>query len=227
MTIERKAERHLDQDLAGIRQDLLRMGGRVEEMIGGVLRTIAQSSHESADSVIRADAAVDQLEKQIDEECIEIMARHQPAASDLRFLTATMKIANDLERVGDSAKNIARSLKSVDGLIDDTMRERLSRLGRLAEEMLGQSLDAFVRRDSRMASDVWQRDDEVDEIHAQIYEDLLSHMMASPLRVRRGLDLVMVARNFERIGDHATNIAEDVIFYVEGLDIRHAATRYE
>ncbi|HXU45925.1 MAG TPA: phosphate signaling complex protein PhoU [Thermoanaerobaculia bacterium] len=214
-------ERRLDQELDRIRQSLLRMGGMVEEMVARATRALLERDRELSRQVVSSDQEVDLLEIEIDEHCHSVLGRKQPIAVDLRFLVAVMKINSDLERIGDSAVNIAQS---VEQLVDQPPLKPyidLPRLSQLVQGMVRESLDAFVRRDVELAQAVCRRDDEVDALYKQIFRELLTFMIEDPKTVSRALHLLLIARNLERIADHATNISEDVIYYVEGRDVRH------
>jgi phosphate transport system protein len=216
-------ERHLDQDLDRVRQELLRMAGLVEAMIGDAMAALVQRDWDKARGVIVADKGIDTLEKEIDESCHSILVRHQPTAIDLRFLVAVMKINNDLERMGDSAVNIA---EAVEVLNQEPPLKPYIDLPRMAERvraMVRDSLDAFVARDTKTAIAVCAADDEIDGFYHQLFRELLTYMIEDPKNVSRALHLLLISRNLERIADHATNIAEDVIYYVEGRDIRHSS----
>jgi phosphate transport system protein len=214
-------ERHLDHYLDDLRQDLLRMGGLVEEMISGAMQSLLDRDSAHASVVIASDKEVDALEKSIDEACHSLLARQQPTASDLRFLVAVMKICNDLERMGDSAVNVAQSVQVLNHEPPLKPYIDLPRMAKLVQQMVRDSLDSLVQRNAGLALDVCQRDDDVDGLYKQLFRELLTFMIEDPRTVTRALHLLLIARNFERIADHATNVAEDVIYYVEGRDIRH------
>ena len=161
----------------------------------------------------------------IDEACNAALVRFQPAAIDLRFLVAVMKSAHDLERMGDSAVNVAEAVEVLNQEPPLKPYIDLPRLAELVRQMVKDALDAFVQRDADRAIDVCRRDDEVDALYKQLFRELLTYMMEDPKAVTRSLHLLLVARNFERIADHATNIAEDVVYYVRGEDIRHHRAR--
>jgi phosphate transport system protein len=216
-------ERHRDQDLEKIRQTMLRMGGLVERMIGEAMQALIDRDVERAQAVIATDDEVDEVEKELDELCQRYIALQQPAAVDLRFLVAAMKIATDLERMGDSAVNVAQAAEVLNREPPLKPYIDLPRLARISQEMVRDALDSFVSRDSAAALAVCKRDDEVDSLYKQLFRELLTYMMEDPRAITRALHLLLVARNYERIADHATNIGEDVIFYVEGRDIRHTA----
>lgn len=214
-------ERPLDQDLAQIRESLLEMGGMVEQMIATATRALVERDHEAAKEVIVVDRAVDRLEKEIDEACHSVLVRRQPAAVDLRLLIAVMKITADLERMGDSAVNIAQATTPLNEEPLLKPYVDLPRMSQKVQEMVRSSLDAFVHRDAELALGVCRGDDEIDTLYRRLFDELVTMMTADRNAVRRAVHLLLIARNLERIADHATNIGEDVIYYVEGLDIRH------
>jgi len=215
-------ERTLDQQLSRIRQMLLRMGGLVEQMIDQAIQGLLRRDNTHAVKIPEQDAEVDQLEMDIDELCNTVLVRNQPAASDLRFLVAVMKINNDLERMGDSAVNIAQSVVQLNEQPPLKPYIDLPRMSSMAQQMVREALDAFVNRDADLARRVLSSDDEIDGLYKQIFRELLTFMIEDPKSVSRALHLLLIARNLERIADHATNISEDVIYYVEGRDVRHS-----
>ncbi len=215
-------ERRLDQDLDRVRQMLLKMGGMVEGMVAKATQSLLDRNNQLSTDVIEGDNEVDRLEIEIDELCHLILGTKQPTAVDLRFLVAVMKINSDLERIGDSAVNIAQSVLQLNEVPPLKPYIDLPRLSLLVQDMVRRSLDAFVRRDARLATDVCESDDAVDGLYKQLFRELLTYMIEDPKTVSRALHLLLISRNMERIADHATNIAEDVIYYVEGRDIRHS-----
>jgi phosphate transport system protein len=215
-------ERHRDQDLEQIRKTLLRMGGLVERQIREAMQALVERDAVRADAVIRTDDEVDELQKEIDAQCSQMLALQQPMATDLRFLVATMKITTDLERMGDSAVNVAQAVSVLNEEPPLKPYIDLPRLAQIVQEMVRDSLDSFVRRDARQALDVCKRDDEVDGLYKQLFRELVTYMIEDPKNITRALHLLLIARNYERIADHATNIGEDVVFYVEGRDVRHS-----
>ncbi len=215
-------ERRLDQDLDRVRQMLLKMGGMVEGMVAQATQSLLDRNDRLSTDVIAGDNDVDHLEIEIDELCHLILGTKQPAAVDLRFLVAVMKINGDLERIGDSAVNIAQSVLQLNDQPPLKPYIDLPHLSQLVQDMVHKSLDAFVRRDARLATEVCQSDDAVDGLYKQLFRELLTYMIEDPKTVSRALHLLLISRNMERIADHATNIAEDVIYYVEGRDIRHS-----
>ena len=214
---------HFDDELAQLKERVLVMGGLAESMIHEAMRALVERRVEYMAQVFAQEEQVNSLHLEIDDRCIKLLALRQPIATDLRTITAAMKVATDLERIGDQAVNIAQTTEFLlkhpllKPLID------LPRMALIAQEMLKDSLDAFVRRDVELAKQVVMRDDEVDSFKQQIFRELLTYMLNEPSTIQRGLDLILVSRNLERIADHATNVAEDVIFMVEGKDIRHHA----
>lgn len=214
-------ERLLDPEIDAIRQHVLRMGGLVEGMIADAMRALVQRDDAMARTLIQSDREVDRLEKEIDEVCLSVLARHQPMASDLRLLLAVIKMVNDLERMGDSSVNMAQATLVLNQEPPLKPYIDLPRLSQLVQKMVRDSLDSFVQRNATLALDVCRRDDEIDGLYKQLFRELLTYMIEDPRSVTRALHLLLIARNLERIADHATNIAEDVIYFVEGRDIRH------
>lgn len=220
-------ERRLDHDLDRVRQSLLKMGGMVEGMVAKATKSLLERNNDLSTEVIEGDRDVDHLEIEIDEACHLILGTKQPTAVDLRFLVAVMKINSDLERIGDSAVNIAQSVLQLNDQPILKPYIDLPHLSTLVQAMVRKSLDAFVRRDARLATEVCESDDAVDGLYKQLFRELLTYMIEDPKTVSRALHLLLISRNMERIADHATNIAEDVIYYVEGRDIRHSSSAPE
>ncbi len=214
-------ERHRDQELEQIRKTLLRMGGLVERQLREAMQGLVERDPKRLNSVVRTDDEVDALQKEIDSLCSRTLALQQPMAVDMRFLVSTMKIATDLERMGDSAVNVAQAAEVLNQEPPLKPYIDLPRLAQITQEMVRDALDSFVRRDARAALDVCKRDDEVDGLYKQLFRELVSYMAEDPKNITRALHLLLIARNYERIADHATNIGEDVVFFVEGRDIRH------
>jgi phosphate transport system protein len=212
---------HFESELQALKNRLLNMGALVEERVHRSIQALMGRNLDLADEIVRGDQEINELQIEIDDRCLKLLALQQPMASDLRLITAAMKINADLERIGDQAVNIAENAVKVVAhpplkpLID------LPRMAEIAEGMTRDSLDAFVRRDAELARSVLARDDEVDGLKDTLFRVLLTYMMADPGTIERALSLILVSRNLERIADHATNIAEDVIFVVEARDVRH------
>jgi phosphate transport system protein len=215
--------RHFIEELDELQKKLLEMAGLVESGIHKSVLALTECDEAVAQDVLRNEARINQMEIEVDDFSVGLMALYQPMARDLRFLTAAIKINGDLERMGDLAVNIVERALSlicqppVKPLID------IPRMAKLVESMVRKSLDAFVKRDPDLSREVLLSDDAVDELRDSIYRELISFMERDPRTVSRAVDLIFVARNLERIADHATNIAEDVLFLVQGVDVRHHA----
>lgn len=216
-----KGFRHFQSDLDALKERLLAMGGLAEERVRESVRGVVERDHAAIDAVLAGDEPINDLHMEIDDRCFKLLALHQPMAADLRVIVAAVKINTDLERVGDLAVNIAEAGKRylqhppVKPLID------IPRMGDLAQKMLRDALDAFVRRDMVLAEAVLAADDTLDELKTQIFRELLTYMLQAPQTIEPALDLILMSRHLERIGDHATNVAEDVIFILSARDVRH------
>jgi phosphate transport system protein len=214
---------HFQEELEALQNRLLEMAGVVESAIHSSVRSLVNRSEKEATRVLEQEERINHMEIEIDEHATRLMALYQPMAKDMRFLTAAIKINSDLERMGDLAVNVAeRSLSlalqpPVKPLID------IPHMADLVESMVQKCLDAFVRRDGDVARAVLESDDAVDDLKDSIYEELMQFMESDPSTIRRAVDLMFVAHNLERIADHATNISEDVLFLVKGIDVRHHA----
>ena len=217
--------RHLHVQLDHIRLRLIEMGARVETMIANATRALVERDENLVTQVIEQDSDVDRMEIEIDDDCHSVLARNQPTAIDMRFLVAVMKITADLERMADSAVNVAQAARQLNREPPLQSYVDLPRMSTRVQAMVRESLDAFVSRDAALAASVCQEDDEIDQLYRRIFAELVDLMRRDSTSVPRALHLLLVARNFERIADHATNIAEDVVYYVEGRDIRHSAAK--
>jgi phosphate transport system protein len=213
--------KHLERDLDKLQRDILAMASAVEEAIHRSIRALQGSQVRLAEEVIAGDSRIDQEENQIEEECLKMLALHQPVAVDLRRITAALKINTDLERMGDLAEDIAERAIQLARQGPIPIPGKLQRMTDLTTAMVRQSLDAFVNLDVRLARSVCRLDDEVDRYNHEIIEELIRTMQQSPAMVQPGLSLFSATRHLERIADHATNIAEDVIYLVEGEIVRH------
>jgi phosphate transport system protein len=220
-------ERHFEEDLQTLKRRLLDMGSLVEERVRLAVQSLVERRAELAEQVIAADVEINELQIEIDDRCLKLLALQAPMARDLRLITAAMKINADLERMGDQAVNIAENAINLMGTVPLRALVDIPRMAEIAQEMTRHSLDAFVRRDVPLARKVLERDDEVDAFKDQIFRVLLTYMMADTATIERALSLILISRNLERIADHATNIAEDVIFMVEALDVRHHHAQQE
>lgn len=213
--------RHFQEELDQLKERLLAMGGLAEERVRKSVRGLIDRDTAALDAVLSGDVPINDLHIEVDDRCVKLLALHQPMAADLRVIVAAVKINTDLERVGDLAVNIAEAGKRylphppVKPLID------IPRMGELAQTMLRDALDAFVRRDMLLAQAVLAADDTLDALKTQIFRELLTCMIQSPGTIEPALDLILISRHLERIGDHATNVAEDVIFILSAKDVRH------
>ena len=215
--------RHFEQQLDDLRNRLLEMSGLVESAIYRSVVALTEKDEQQAMQAFQNESRINQMEIEIDDLATGLLALEQPVATDLRFITAAIKINNDLERMGDHAVNIAERALSlmheplVKPLVDIPL------LAGMVESMVRKSLDSFVRKDSSLARSVLLMDDGVDELRDSMYNELVAYMEKDPTSIRQCIDLIFVARNLERIADHSTNISEDVVFLVEGVDVRHHA----
>jgi phosphate transport system protein len=214
--------RHLHAQLADIRDRLLGMGETVESMIADATRALVARDTALAEAVLERDVVVDRQEVAIDEACHSVLARNQPTAVDMRFLVAAMKITADLERMGDSAVNIAQSARRLNEQSPLAQGIDFAAMSQGVQAMVRNALAAFVARDAATAAAVCRADDAVDDAYHEAFEALLALMTREPETVTRAIHLLLAARNLERIADHATNVAEDVIYYVDGRDVRHS-----
>ena len=215
--------RHFQEELEGLKNRLLEMGGMAEEEVRLAVKGLVDRDQDLIDRVLVGDQPINSLHIEIDNRCFTLLALYQPMAADLRTIVAAVKINTDLERVGDLAVNIAEAARRyslhppVKKLID------IPRMAIIAQTMLRDALDAFVRGDVQLAQRVLDEDDRLDDLKTQIFRELLTYMLQDPSTIEPALDLVLVSRHLERIGDHATNVAEDVIFIVSARDVRHHA----
>ena len=212
---------HFQEELEALQSRLLEMGGLAEERVRACIEALESRDLGVVAQVMGGDEPINQLHIEIDNRCFRLLALYQPMATDLRAIVSAVKINTDLERVGDLAVNIAEAAQRytthppVKKLID------IPTMGTIAQTMLRDALDAYVRRDTAMAHAVLNADDQLDALKTQVFRDLLTYMIKDPVTVEPALDLILISRHLERIGDHATNIAEDVIFMVSAQDVRH------
>ncbi len=213
--------RRFDEELAGLKQQILRMGSLVEDQIRQALKALVDRDDDLASQVIDNDRQVNTMDVAVDEACLELLALQQPAARDLRFITTAMKISTELERMSDLAENICeRSME----LNEEPQLKPYIDVPLMAEhaiKMVGEALDAFVRGDSVLARKVLDEDDYIDDLNEQVFRELLSFMMENPQTISRAIRLSFISKYIERIADHATNVAELVVYMVEGKIIRH------
>ena len=214
-------DRHYEAELKGLHVKILEMGGLVEKQIADAVAALINRDDDQARLIIERDHTVNRMDVDIDELCIRLLALHQPAASDLRLITTGLKITTDLERIGDMAVNMCERILELNRepqlkpLID------LPRMADVAQHMLRESLDSFVREDVELALAVCREDDIIDDLNSQLFRELLSYMAENPQTTSRAIRLLFIGKYLERIGDHATNIAELVVFMVRGKSIRH------
>jgi len=213
--------RHFEDELNELQSRLLEMAGVVESSIHLSLRSLVERSEEDVQQVLRNEDRINQMEIRADEMATRLMALRQPMARDLRFLTAAVKINADLERMGDLAVNIAQRAVSLMRVPEVKPLVDIPRMGMLVEVMVRKSLDAFVNRDGDLARTVLLADDAVDSLKESTYAELIRFMETDSSTITRAVDLMFVAHNLERIADHATNIAEDVLYLAQGIDVRH------
>ncbi|MGA1868086.1 MAG: phosphate signaling complex protein PhoU [bacterium] len=214
-------QRKLDRKLEQLKKRLLKMSSLVEEAIYVSTKALEEKQKELAEKVIQSDDKINILEIEIDELCLKLLALFQPQASDLRFITSMMKINNDLERMGDLAVNIAeQTIKTIQLPLVKPL-EDIPKMAKAVQQMLKDSLNAFVNGDVQLAKDVCTRDDEIDNLNHKIFRELLDYMIKDVKTIERAVGLILIARHLERIADLTTNICEDVIYMVNGLTIKH------
>lgn len=219
--MEERSVRHFQEELEALEEQLLKMGGLAEERVRVSLQGLVARDGALIETVVSGDEPVNRLHIDVDNRCFRLLALYQPMATDLRAIVAAVKINSDLERVGDLAVNIAEAARRyihhppVKVLID------IPRMAEIAQGMLRDAIDSFVKRDIILAQSVLDGDDELDALKTQVFRELLTYMLQDPTTIEPALDLILISRHLERIGDHATNVAEDVIFMVSAQDVRH------
>ena len=214
-------ERPFDEELKGLKAKILEMAAYAEESIAFAVRCLKERDEGLVVEVMRREESINHLEIEIDEMCMRLLALRQPMAADLRFITSAMKISGDLERIGDQAVNIIE--RTIELLRHPQLKPLIDipRMADLAQNMVRDSISAFINRDDRLALEVCERDDQVDQLNEQVFRELLTYMMQDAATITRAVDLILVGRHLERIADHATNIGEDVIYMVKGKTIKH------
>jgi phosphate transport system protein len=216
-------ERHFEIELSELKERLLWMGSLSERAVHQAIHAVLDAQESLAEAVLREEPAINDLQIEIDDRVVQLLALHQLMAADLRFVLAVARINNDLERIGDQAVNVAQAALHILRHPRVKPYVDLPRMSELAEGMVRDSLNAVVRGDIEIARAVLVRDDQVDNLRDQIFRELLSYMMGDSSVIFQAFELILVAKNLERVADHATNIAEDVIYMVEGNDVRHTA----
>jgi phosphate transport system protein len=220
-------ETHFQKELQELKENLLKMAALVEEGTNNAVMSLVKRDSELAKKTFEGEDRINVMEIAIEDTCLKLLALRQPMAADLRFITSAMKIITDLERMGDQAVNIAERAISLNQEPQLKPYIDIPRMAEIAQSMVKDVLDAFVNRDSKLARSVCERDDLVDGLNDQVVRELLTYMMSDPKTITREVHLMIVARCLERIADHATNIAEDVIFMVDALVIKHHADTKE
>ena len=226
MKLSTHVSSQFDEDLTRLRSLILEMGGLVESQIADVIEIYTTGTIEKVQTIIDADVKINEFEKRIDDDCTSLIAKRQPAASDLRLVFGITKIVTDLERVGDETKRMAKVIRRI--IENNHSFPRIVNIRHIAEAalaMIRAAMDAFARMESTPANEIIQSDDEVDAEFKSIMRQLITHMMENPKIIGTAMDIVWMARAVERIGDHAKNIAEQVVYIVEGRDIRHQQLR--
>ncbi|MGO8970509.1 MAG: phosphate signaling complex protein PhoU [Myxococcaceae bacterium] len=218
-------DKAFEADLREVREKLLVMGGKVEDQIAKSMRALTERDSALGEEVMEGDLEINRLEVDIDDLCRRILALRQPAASDLRLITTALKIVTDLERIGDEAVNIAERAMELNSAPPLAPYVDLPRLAEQAQEQVKRALDAFVRADAETAEEVLRTDDQLDDLFVKIFNELLGFMMEDSRTIRRATALVSICKYLERIGDHAMNVAEMVIYMVRGTDVRHPRSR--
>jgi phosphate transport system protein len=214
--------RHFHDQLATLKERLLDMSARSEELVDLAVDALLSRDKEKADAVIQGDHEIDTLEIEVETLAVELLALQQPMARDLRFVISAIKISSDLERVGDHAVNIAQSALRLIALRTPIIPDpEIEDMARRARRMLSDALDAFIRADGALGREVCRADDQVDALHNSLFRILLTHMMADPRTITPSLELLLVSRNLERVADLATNIGEDAVYLAEGKQIKH------
>ena len=216
-------ETHFQQELNHLKKELLKMAGLAEQAIASAIDALVKRDTLLAEKTIREDKAINEMELEIDDLSLKLLALHQPMAADLRFITSAMRINIELERIGDSAVNISERVLSLNQEPQLKPYIDLPRMAEISKMMVKDVLDAFVQGDADLARAVCERDDQVDDLNDQVFRELLSYMLADPQTITRAVHLIIVSKFLERIADHATNIAEGVIFMVKARVIKHHA----
>jgi phosphate transport system protein len=209
-----------DDDLSALQTMLSTMGGLAEEQLSRSLEALTRRDTKLADQVIFADDKIDEMERSVEEKAILTIARRQPMAKDLRHIMVAIRIATDLERIGDLAKNVAKRAHAISDPIPRRLTTGLQRMGQLALAQLKRVLDSFASSDAEQAMEVWRHDEDIDALYNSIFRELLTYMMEDPRMIGACTHLLFATKNIERIGDHATNIAENVYFLVHGVTLR-------
>jgi len=216
MTAPEHIVRSFDEELNGLSQALTRMGGLAETQLATAVEALTRRDTDLAEHVVHGDAAIDAIEEDLDERAMRLLALRQPVATDLREVIAALKISSDLERIGDYAANVAKRVIALNRIPPIPPAKTVPRMARLAQNIIKDTLDAYGARDAERAIDVWHRDEEIDEMYTGLFRELLTYMMEDPRNITASTHLLFIAKNIERIGDHATNVAETIHYLVTG-----------
>lgn len=219
--------KHLQREIENLKKKILSLGARVEGTVHEAMRSIETRDAALARKIIEEDFEIDQTEVEVEEECLKILALHQPVATDLRFIVAVLKINNDLERIGDLAVNIAERSSYLAGQSEVNVAFDFAQMSQKTEAMLNKSLDALVNLSSELAHEVCMSDDAIDDLNRQTYLRVQEAIQTHPEHIPSLIHLLSVSRHLERIADHATNIAEDVMYMIEGQIVRHKTEDYK
>jgi phosphate transport system protein len=214
-------DKRYEEELKKLREEILYMGGMVEDQIQKAIKSLVDRDSTLAELIIERDHEVNRFDVEIDELCIRLLALHQPAGRDLRFITTGLKITTDLERIGDMAVNVCERALELNQEAQLKPYIDIPRMARIAQRMIRESLDAFVREDTELALKVCKNDEEVDQLNSQIFREVITFMIEDPHTINRAMKISSISKYLERIADHATNIAEMVIFMAKGKSIRH------
>lgn len=211
-----------DEELERLTKTIVRMGGMSESLLASAVEALRRRDSDLASRVVQSDKDIDEMETQVSDTSIHMLALRQPMAGDLRVVVSALKISSDLERIGDYAANVAKRVLALNQLPSMEPAGAIPRMARLVQANIKDVLDAYVNRDAEAALEVWKRDEEVDEMYTSLFRELLTYMMEDPRNITPCTHLIFIAKNIERIGDHATNIAEVIHFLVEGSTIEEA-----
>ena len=214
-------ERHFHEQLDTLRKQLIEMAAAVEESIAGAIQALVKRDDSLAEHVIQSDDLINQMEIEIDKNCLKLLALQQPMAIDLRFISSAMKINNDLERMGDHAVNVAQRAKMLNCQPQLKPYINIPRMAELAQGMLRESIDSFIKGNVPLAKDICKRDDEVDILDDQLFRELITYMMSDSKNIPKAINYVLISKNLERIADLSTNIAEEVVFIYQARNIKH------
>lgn len=216
-----------DEQMRRLQNLIARMGGLAEAQLASAIQAVAERDSEMAAATVRGDARIDDLEREVDDLAVQILALRQPVAVDLRTILSALKISAELERIADYAANVAKRAIALNQVAPVQPISAIPRMGQVVKEMIKDVLDAYVNGDVDKAIRVWNRDEELDEMYSSLFRELLTYMMEDPRNITASTHVLFMAKNIERIGDHATNIAETVHFLVKGVPLREARPKHD